>query len=71
MEIFTEGINIIKTFITITGGAVCAVGALSYFMAFKDDNAGSKHTAMLTIVSGGGIALIGMTLIPMLATAFG
>lgn len=67
MEIFAAGVDIIKTIVTVIGGGMAIVGAIQFFQGQSENNASQKQTGIGLFIAGGGIALIGQTLVPMLA----
>lgn len=66
MEIFTAGIGLIQKIVTVIGGAMAIIGIIQFLMGQSENNAAEKKTGLALFIAGGGIALIGMTLIPML-----
>lgn len=67
MEIFTAGVDLLKTLISLIGGGVIITGAIQFFMGQGDSNAAEKKTGMTLFIAGAGIVIVAQTLIPMLA----
>lgn len=62
-EVFTEGINQLKTIVQVIGGGVAAWGAMNLLEGYGGDNPGSKSQGIKQLVAGGGIYLIGANVI--------
>lgn len=67
MEIFTAGVTIIQTIVTLIGGGMVVIGIIQFLQGQSDSNAAQKQTGVGLFIAGGGIALVAQTLIPMLA----
>ena len=50
---------------------VSAFGAINLLEGYGNDNPGSKSQGMKQLMAGGGVALVGITLIPLLSGLFG
>ena len=46
-------------------------GGIKLMAFFQNDNPGAKSQGMKQLMAGGGVALIGTTLVPLLANLFG
>ena len=46
-------------------------GAINLLEGYGNDNPGSKSQGMKQLMAGGGVALVGITLIPLLSGLFG
>ena len=71
MECFNNSITILSTIVTALGGALAVWGGINLMEGYGNDNPGSKSQGMKQLVAGGGVALIGTTLIPMLSGLLG
>lgn len=67
MEIFTAGVDIIKSIISLIGGGMIITGLVQFFQGQGDNNGAQKQTGMALFIAGVGIAVVAQTLIPMLA----
>lgn len=47
--------------------AVCVWGGINLLEGYGQDNPGSKSQGVKQLVAGGGVALIGITLVPLLS----
>jgi len=70
MEFFSSGVDLLQKLVTAIGGGLVVVGLVQFMLAQKDHDAGGKSTAVNMLMGGGGLALIGMILVPMLKTLF-
>ena len=63
MEFFNSAIEVLQT-LGVWGGVNLLEG-------YGSDNPGSKSQGMKQLMAGGGVALIGTTLVPLLSGLFG
>ena len=52
-------------------GSMVFSGAINLLEGYGNDNPGSKSQGMKQLMAGGGVALVGITLIPLLSGLFG
>jgi len=71
MTFFKSAVDLLQTSVTAVGAGVGLFGMMNLFEAYGSDNPGSKSQGMKQLMAGGGICLIGMVLVPQLATLFG
>ena len=67
MEFFVASIGTLKTLVVALGGALCVWGGINLLEGYGNDNPGAKSQGIKQLVAGGGVALIGLTLIPLLS----
>ena len=53
------------------GAGLGVWGAINLLEGYGNDNPGSKSQGMKQLMAGGGVALVGVTLIPLLSGLFG
>lgn len=70
MEFFTSAINILKTLVIAIGAGLAVWGVINLLEGYGNDNPGAKSQGMKQLMAGGGIAVVGMTLIPLLSGLF-
>lgn len=70
MEFFTQSVDVLKVIVIAIGAGIGIWGIINLLEAYSSDNPGSKSQGIKQLVSGGGIVLIGMQLIPLLSTLF-
>ena len=67
MEFFTAGVGVLKTLVTTIGAGLGAWGVINLMEGYGNDNPGAKSQGIKQLMAGGGIVLIGIKLIPLLA----
>lgn len=71
MEFFNAAVEVMKTVVVALGGGLGVWGAVNLLEGYGGDNPSAKSQGMKQLVAGGGVALIGITLVPQLANLFG
>ena len=71
MEFFNSAIDTLQTLVVALGGARCVWGGINLLEGYGQDNPGAKSQGVKQLVAGGGVALIGITLIPLLSGLLG
>lgn len=71
MSFFTTAVTGLKTVVTAIGAGVGVWGVINLLEGYGNDNPGAKSQGIKQLMAGGGIVLIGINLIPQLATLFG
>lgn len=71
MGFFTTSVTGLKTVVTAIGAGVAVWGVINLLEGYGNDNPGAKSQGMKQLMAGGGVALIGITLVPQLAGLFG
>ena len=71
MAFFTSAVTGLKTVVTAIGAGVAVWGVINLLEGYGNDNPGAKSQGMKQLMAGGGVALIGMTLVPLLSGLFG
>ena len=67
MEMFTAGVDLLKSIVTILGGGMLVLGLIGLFQGYGDSNPAAKQTGLFQFLGGLGIILVAQTLVPMLA----
>ncbi len=70
MEFFTSAIDTLKVLVMAIGCGLGAWGIVNLLEGYGADNPASKSQGMKQLMAGGGIVLLGMNLIPLLADLF-
>ena len=68
MAFFNSAIDILGTLVVALGGGVCEWGGINLLEGYGNDNPGAKSQGVKQLMAGAGIAIIGLVLIPQLAT---
>src|SRR5699024_927141 len=71
MEFFNSAIEVLQTLVVALGAGVGVWGGVNLLEGYGSDNPGSKSQGMKQLMAGGGVALIGTTLVPLLSGLFG
>ena len=70
MAFFTSAIGVLQTLVTALGAGLAIWGVINLMEGYGNDNPGAKSQGMKQLMAGGGVALIGITLVPLLASLF-
>ena len=70
MEFFASAITTLQTLVVALGAGLGAWGVINLLEGYGNDNPGAKSQGMKQLMAGGGIAVVGMTLIPLLSGLF-
>ena len=71
MAFFNSAIDVLQTLVIALGGVMGVWGAINLLEGYGNDNPGAKSQGIKQLMAGGGVALIGMLLIPQLSGLFG
>ena len=64
---FTQAVNVLKILVMAVGAGLGAWGVINLMEGYGNDNPGAKSQGIKQLMAGGGIVLIGLKLIPLLA----
>ena len=70
MSFFTSAIDVLQTLVIALGGGLCVWGGINLLEGYGQDNPASKSQGIKQLMAGGGIIVLGTTLIPLLSTLF-
>ena len=62
--------SVLKTLVVLIGAGLSLWGVINLLEAYGSDNAAGKSQGIKQLMAGGGIVIIGMRLVPMLANLF-
>ena len=71
MEFFNEAVNILKILVIALGAGLSVWGVINLLEGYGNDNPGAKSQGIKQLMAGGGVVLIGIKLVPLLAGLFG
>ncbi len=71
MSFFNSAIDVLQTLVIALGGALCVWGGINLLEGYGQDNPASKSQGIKQLVAGGGVALIGVVLVPLLSGLLG
>ena len=67
MDFFNSAIEVLQTLVVALGAGLGVWGGVNLLEGYGSDNPGAKSRGMKQLMAGGGVALIGTTLIPLLS----
>lgn len=70
MTFFSSAIGILQTLVIAIGAGLGAWGVINLLEGYGNDNPGAKSQGIKQLMAGGGVALIGSQLIPLLSELF-
>ncbi len=70
MAFFTSAVSTLQTLVVALGAGLGVWGIVNLLEGYGSDNPGAKSQGMKQLMSGGGLILLGTTLIPLLSTLF-
>ena len=68
--VFSSAIDTLQTLVVALGAGLGVWGVVNLLEGYGSDNPGSKSQGMKQLMAGGGIILLGTTLIPLLSGLF-
>ena len=71
MGFFQSAVGVLQTLVTALGAGLAIWGVVNLMEGYGADNPAAKSQGMKQLMAGGGVALIGMLLVPLLAGLFG
>jgi len=70
MQFFASAVTTLQTLVVALGAGLAVWGAINLLEGYGNDNPGAKSQGMKQLMAGGGIIVLGTTLIPLLSTLF-
>ena len=70
MQFFTEAVNVLKTLVIALGAGLAVWGVVNLLEGYGNDNPDAKSQGIKQLMAGGGVVLIGTTLVPLLSGLF-
>ena len=70
MQFFTEAINVLQTLVIALGAGLAVWGVVNLLEGYGNDNPGAKSQGIKQLMAGGGVVLIGTSLIPLRSGLF-
>ena len=71
MAFFTSAVGVMQTRVTALGAGLGVWGIVNLLEGYGNDNPGAKSQGMKQLMAGGGMALVGSVLVPLLSGLFG
>ena len=70
MAFFNSAVGVLQTLVIALGAGLAIWGVVNLMEGYGNDNPGAKSQGIKQLVAGGGVALIGTQLIPLMANLF-
>ena len=70
MAFFESAVGVLQTLVIALGAGLGVWGVVNLLEGYGSDNPGAKSQGMKQLMAGGGIIVLGTTLIPLLSTLF-
>ena len=70
MAFFNSAVGTLQTLVIALGAGLGIWGAINLMEGYGNDNPGAESQGMKQLMAGGGVALIGTTLIPLLSISW-
>ena len=71
LAFFSSAVGVLQTLVIALGAGLGIWGVINLMEGYGNDNPGAKSQGMKQLMAGGGVALIGITLVPLLSGLFG
>ena len=71
MTFITSAVDVLKILVIALGAGLAVWGVINLLEGYGNDNPGAKSQGIKQLMAGGGVVLIGMNLVPLLAGLFG
>ena len=71
MDSFSNTVTVLQTLVIAIGAGLGIWGLVNLLEGYGSDNPGAKSQGIKQLMAGGGIALIGTTVVPLLSGLFG
>ena len=67
MAFFQSAVGVLQTLVFALGAGLAVWGGINLMEGYGQDNPGAKSQGIKQLIAGGGIALIGVLLVPLLS----
>jgi len=71
MTFFNSAVDVLQSLVIALGAGLCVWGGVNLLEGYGGDNPASKSQGIKQLMAGGGMALIGTVLVPLLKGLFG
>jgi len=71
LSFFQDAISTLSTLVVALGAGLAVWGVINLLEGYGNDNPGAKSQGIKQLMSGGGVILIGLTVVPLLSNLFG
>ena len=70
MQFFSQAVTVLQSLVIALGAGLCVWGGINLMEGYGNDNPGAKSQGIKQLMAGGGVGVIGTTLIPLLSGLF-
>ena len=70
MDFFNSTVTVLQTLVTAIGAGLGIWGLVNLLEGYGNDNPGAKSQGIKQLMAGGGVTLIGTTVVPLLSGLF-
>ena len=70
MDFFQSAVGVLQTLVIALGAGLGVWGVVNLLEGYGNDNPGAKSQGIKQLMAGGGVALIGTILVPLLSSLF-
>jgi len=70
MSFFTEAVKVLQTLVIALGAGLAIWGVVNLLEGYGNDNPAAKSQGIKQLMAGGGVIVIGVTLVPLLSGLF-
>ena len=70
MQFFTSAVDTLQTLVVALGAGLAVWGVINLLEGYGSDNPAAKSQGVKQLMAGGGVILLGVTLIPLLSGLF-
>jgi len=70
MGFFTSAVSTLQTLVVALGAGLAVWGVINLLEGYGSDNPGAKSQGVKQLMAGGGVILLGTTLVPLLSSLF-
>jgi hypothetical protein len=70
MQFFTSAIDTLQTLVVALGAGLAVWGGINLMEGYGADNPAAKSQGVKQLMAGGGVILLGVTLVPLLSGLF-
>jgi len=70
MGFFSSAVDTLQTLVIALGAGLAVWGVINLLEGYGSDNAAAKSQGIKQLMAGGGVIVLGMTLVPQLASLF-
>ena len=71
MDFIESAVDVLQTLVIALGAGLGVWGLVNMLEGYGNDNPGAKSQGIKQLMAGGGVALIGVLLVPLLSGLFG